>query len=80
MMGKQLIRMEEQGMVEGQRQGLLMMTIGKLLLLFDFILLAFVYDGLRSGSYMWAWWVSGQALLGLSLLAIGSHKRGSLTE
>jgi hypothetical protein len=80
MMGKQLMRMEEQGMVEGQRQGLLMMTVGKVLLLFDFILLAFVYDSVRDGSDFWAWWVAAQGLLALSLLAIGASKRGSLTE
>lgn len=80
MIGKQLIRMEEQGMIDGQRQGLVIMTIGKVLLWFDFILLAFVYDGVRSGSYMWTWWVLGQALLGFSLLAVGAHKRRSLSE
>lgn len=79
-MGKQLSRMDEQGMVEGQRQGLVMMTIGKVLLAFDGILLAFVYDGLRSGSYMWVYWVAAQGLLGLSLIAIGAQKRGDLTE
>jgi len=79
-MGKQLSRMDEQGMVEGQRQGLVMMTIGKVLLGFDVILLSFVYDGLRSGSYMWVWWVGGQGLLALLLMAIGAQKRGALAE
>jgi hypothetical protein len=79
-MGKQLSRMDEQSMMEGQRQGLLMMTIGKVLLGFDVILLAFVYDGLRSGSYMWVWWVGGQGLLALVLMAIGAQKRGALTD
>ncbi len=79
-MGKQLSRMDEQGMVEGQRQGLVMMTIGKVLLGFDVILLSFVYDGLRSGSYMWVWWVGGQGLLALLLMAIGAQKRGPLAE
>ena len=80
MIGKQLMRMEEAGMVEGQRQGLIMMTIAKVLLGFDGILLAFVYDGIRSGSYMYTYWVAGQGLLALILLAIGAHKRGSLSE
>jgi hypothetical protein len=80
MISKQLMRMEEQGMVPEQRVGLFIMTIGKVLLAFDFILLAFVYVGLRGGSIMWAVWVSSQGLLGLILMAVGAHKRGSLTE
>jgi hypothetical protein len=80
MIGKQLMRMEEAGMVDGQRKGLFIMTLAKVLLGFDGILLAFVYVGLRSGSHMYAWWVAGQGLLGLILLAIGASKRGSLTE
>lgn len=74
------MRMEEAGMVEGQRQGLFLMTLGKVLLGFNGILLAFVYSGIRSGSYMYAYWVTGQGLLALTLLAIGSCKRGSLSE
>jgi hypothetical protein len=80
MIGKQLLRMEEAGMVESQRKGLLIMTLGKVLLGFDGILLAFVYVGIRSGSYMYAWWVAGQGLLALILLAVGASKRGSLSE
>jgi hypothetical protein len=80
MISKQLMRMEEQGMVESQRKGLFLMTLGKVLLGFDGILLAFVYDGFRSGSIMWAVWVSCQGLLGLTLLAVGASKRGSLSE
>ncbi|MGH9566389.1 MAG: hypothetical protein ACRD4I_10420 [Candidatus Angelobacter sp.] len=80
MIGKQLLRMEEAGMVDSQRKGLLIMTLGKVLLGFDGILLAFVYVGIRSGSFMYTWWVAGQGLLGLILLAIGSSKRGSLSE
>ena len=74
------MRMEEAGMVESQRKGLLIMTLGKVLLGFDGILLSFVYVGIRSGSYMYAWWVAIQGLVALTLLAIGSSKRGSLNE
>lgn len=74
------MRMEEAGMVDDQRSGLFLMTLGKVLLGFDGILLAFVYVGLRSGSHLYAIWVAIQGLLGLTLLAIGSHKRGSLSE
>jgi hypothetical protein len=80
MTGKQLMRMEEAGMVDSQRSGLLLMTLGKVLLGFDGILLAFVYNGLRAGSYFYAIWVAIQGLIGLIFLAIGSQKRGSLSE
>lgn len=80
MIGKQLLRMEEAGIVDSQRKGLFLMTLGKVLLGFDGILLAFVYVGIRSGSYMYAWWVAAQGLLALILLAVGANKRGSLNE
>ena len=56
------------------------MTVGKVLLWTDFLLLMFVYVGLRSGSHMWLWWVIIEGVLGLILLEIGIHKRGSLTD
>lgn len=80
MAGKDLMRMEEAAMAGEERVGSVMMTIGKQLLWFAFILCSFVYVGLRSGSHMWMIWVLGQGALGLTLLAIGAHKRGSLTE
>lgn len=80
MAGKDLMRMEEATMAGEERIGSVLMTVGKVLLWFDFILLSFVYVGLRSGSHMWMWWVLGEGALGLSLLAIGAHKRGSVTE
>lgn len=80
MAGIKLNRLEEEGIVEKQRQGLVLMTVGKVLLWMDFLLLAFVYVGLRSGSHMWLWWVLGEGILGLVLLEIGSRKRGSLTR
>jgi hypothetical protein len=46
----------------------------------DFVLLIFVYVGLRSGSYMWLWWVLGEGILGLVLIEIGMRKRGSLIK
>jgi hypothetical protein len=46
----------------------------------DFLLLAFVSVGLRSGSDFWFWWVIGEGILGLLLLEIGSRKRGSLSK
>ncbi len=78
--GKDLMRMEEAGMAGEERVGSVMMTAGKILLWFAFILCSFVYVGLRSGSHMWMWWVLGQGLLGLTLLIVGAHKRGGLTD
>jgi hypothetical protein len=80
MSGKKLIRMEESTMEDQKRIGSVLMTLGKVLLWTDFLLLMFVYVGLKSGSHMWLWWVLGEGFLGLILLEIGSHKRGSLTE
>ncbi len=75
-----LDRLEEVGIVEEQRKGLVLMTVGRVLLWMDFLLLAFVYVGLRSGSRMWLWWVLGEGLLWLVLLEIGAYKRGSITR
>ncbi len=75
-----LDRLEEVGIVEEQRKGLVLMTVGRVLLWMDFLLLAFVYVGLKSGSHMWMWWVLAEGVLGLVLLEIGAHKRGSITR
>jgi len=66
--------------MERKRSGMALITVGKVLLWMDFLLLAFVFVGLRSGSQMWMWWVIGEGILGLLLIEIGSHKRGSLTK
>ncbi len=42
-----------------------MMTVGKVLLWMDLILVCFVYAGLRTGSHLFLWWVLGEGLLGL---------------
>ena len=80
MSGIKLDRLEEEGMVERKRSGMVLITVGKVLLWMDFLLLAFVFVGLRSGSQMWMWWVLGEGILGLVLIEIGMHKRGSLTN
>ncbi len=80
MAGKDSLKLEEAAMAGEERIGSVMMTIGKQLLWFAFILCSFVYVGLRSGSHMWMVWVLGQGTLGLILLIVGAHKRGSLTE
>jgi hypothetical protein len=80
MSGTKLIRVEESTIEERKRVGTVFMTLGKVLLWTDFLLLMFVYVGLRSGSHMWLWWVIIEGVLGLILLEIGIHKRGSLTD
>ena len=80
MSGINLNRVEEEGIVERQRAGAVLITVAKVLLWMDFLLLAFVYVGLRSGSDFWFWWVIGEGILGLLLLKIGSRKRGSLNK
>ena len=67
-------------MVERERSGMALITVGKVLLWMDFLLLLFVFVGLRSGSQMWMWWVIGEGILGLLLIEIGMHRRGSLTK
>ena len=80
MSGIKLERLEEEGMVERNRSGMALITVGKVLLWMDFLLLAFVLEGLRDGSQMWMWWVLGEGILGLLLIEIGMRKRGSLTR
>ena len=80
MSGIKLNRVEEEGLVERQRSGAVLITVAKVLLWMDFLLLAFVYVGLRGGSDFWFWWVIGEGILALLLLEIGSRKRGSLSK
>lgn len=80
MSGTKLIRIEESAMEDEKRSGSVLMTLGKVLLWTDFLLLMFVYVGWKSGSVMWLWWVVGEGILGLILVETGRHKRGSLTK
>jgi hypothetical protein len=80
MSGIRLDRVEEVQMAGGARSGNALMTVGKILLWMDFLLLAFVYVGLRGGSDFWTWWVIIEGVTGLVLVEVGSRKRGSLTH
>jgi hypothetical protein len=80
MSGKQMIREEEVQLGGDETQGTVLMTAGKLLLWTDLIFLAFVYSGIKGGSYLYLDWFSIQGLIGLTLLTVGRIKRGSLTE
>jgi len=80
MSGKQMIREEEVKLGGDETQGTVLMTAGKLLLWTDLIFLAFVYSGIKGGSYLYLGWFSIQGLIGLTLLTVGRIKRGPLTE
>ena len=80
MSGKQMIREEEVQLGGDETQGTVLMTVGKLLLWTDLIFLAFVYSGIKGGSYLYTYWTLGQGATGLTLLTIGRIKRGSLNE
>ena len=80
MSGKQLMRMEEVQLGGHETQGTVLMTVGKLLLWTDLIFLAFVYSGIKGGSYLYVYWTLVQGAIGLTLLIVGAVKRGPLTE
>jgi pheromone shutdown protein TraB len=72
--GEHVIR-REVGALEEQRQGLVLITVGNVLLGMDLLLACFVYSGLQAGSYMFLWWVLGEGVLGLGMVGVGSHKK-----
>ncbi len=80
MSGKQMIREEEVQLGGDETQGTVLMAVGKLLLWTSLIFLAFVYSGIKGGSYLYAIWFTVQVLVAIALLAIGRAKRGPLTE
>ncbi len=80
MSGKQMIRMEEVQLGGHETQGTVLMTVGKLLLWTDLIFMAFVYSGVKNGSYLYAYWTLIQGAIGLTLLTVGWVKRGPLTD
>ncbi len=80
MSGINLDRVEEEGILDRQRSGLVLIAVGKVLLWMDFLLMAFIYVGILSGSDFWVWWVVAEGVLGLILIEIGARRRGSLTK
>jgi hypothetical protein len=80
MSGNQMIREEEVQLGGDESGGAVLMTVGKLLLWTDLIFMAFVYSGIKGGSYLYVYWTLTQGAVGLTLLTIGRIKRGSLTE
>jgi hypothetical protein len=80
MSGNQLIREEEVQLGGDEARGSVLMTAGKLLLWTSLLFLAFVYSGIKGGSYLYTFWFLSQVTVGLALLIIGRIKRGSLTH
>jgi len=80
MSGKQMIRMEEVQLGGDETRGSVLMTAGKLLLWTDLIFMAFIYSGIKGGSYLYVFWFLIQGSIGLTLLITGRIKRGPLTE
>ena len=77
--GEEIIQREVEALEE-QRHGLVLMTVGKVLLWMDLLLACFVYSGLQVGSHLFLWWVLGEGLLGVGLVVVGSHKRSGARE
>lgn len=65
----------EEAVLRRQRRGRVMMTVGKVLLWMDLLLLCFVYVGLRGGSDFWLAWVVIEGALGFGLLGFGLRQR-----
>jgi hypothetical protein len=80
MSGKQMIRVEEVQLGGDEARGSVLMTVGKLLLWTDLIFMAFIYSGVKGGSYLYVYWFVIQAAVGLTLLTVGRIKRGSLND
>ena len=79
MEGTRIIR-EEMAEIGRSRKWNVMAVAGKTLLWMDLLLLAFVYNGIRAGSYFWLYWVVIEGILGFALLAIGSPKARKLAD
>ncbi len=53
------------------RWGAVAIVCGEFLLLFDLLLLMFIFMGIRDGSWFWVWWVLGEGVLGCALVFAG---------
>jgi len=69
------VRLKDEAGIGDARLGAALITVGKVLLWMDLLLLIFVYVGIRSGSHMWMWWVLGEAVLGVVLIVLGTCRR-----
>jgi hypothetical protein len=70
----------ETGLLDRQRRGGVIVTVGKVLLWMDLILAIFVYDGIRAGSHLYLWWVVGEFILGAGLMVWGKAMRSEASR
>lgn len=57
--------------LDAESHGETIITVGKVLLWFNLILICFVVVGLRLGSHLFLWWVIAEGVLGVVLVAFG---------
>ncbi|HEY7097351.1 MAG TPA: hypothetical protein VH437_11545 [Terriglobales bacterium] len=69
------VRLKDEAVTGVARRGSVLIVVGRVLLWMDFLLVMFVYVGLRGGSRFWMWWVISEALLALVLIAVGTRMR-----
>jgi len=69
------VRVKDEAVTEVARRGSVLIVVGRVLLWMDFLLVMFVYVGLRGGSRFWMWWVISEALLALVLIVVGTRMR-----
>jgi hypothetical protein len=63
--------------VRDQRIGTTMQTLGWVLIIFDLIPAVWLWVGWREGSWLWFWWVLGEAVIGGVLLIAGTIMRSN---
>lgn len=64
---------KEESLLERQRLGGVMRTVGKVLLWMDLLIVCFAYMSLRDGSYLFWWWFVAEFILGAAVMVYGTH-------
>ncbi len=73
--------LESEGIVDRMCKGMALITCGKVLIWTDLLIVLTIGSvGLRAGSSFWTWWTGIEALLGVMLIGIGAHIRGTVYE
>jgi hypothetical protein len=65
---------------ELQLRGLTLRAVGWLLLVFDAIIVVYVFVGIRSGSYLWLFWAAIEGLVGAGLVLAGMRREAIATR
>jgi hypothetical protein len=66
---------KEMAALELESLGNVFITVGAALLGMELILICFVDISIRTGSYLFIWWVLGEGLLGVLFIVIGMHRK-----